>query len=55
MDKHGDDTPKFKVRDRVKVAGQLGTVVTTKDDGRVIVSFDGGQQQPIEPDKIERS
>ncbi len=54
MKKNADDTPRFEQGERVKVAQQEGTVQATLSDGRVDVKFDGGQQQPIEPDKIER-
>lgn len=55
MLKHGDRTPTFGTKERVKVAGQSGEVERTLEDGRVVVHFDNGQKQPIEPDKIQRS
>lgn len=54
MKKHGDNTPTFEDKERVKVAGQPGTVDRTLEDGRVVVNFDNGQKQPIEPDKVTR-
>lgn len=54
MTKHGDNTPAFNDAERVKVAGQAGKVERTLEDGRVVVQFDNGQKQPIEPDKVHR-
>jgi hypothetical protein len=54
MIKHSDSTPAFEPQERVKVAGQHGAVEKTLEDGRVVVQFDNGQKQPIEPDKITR-
>lgn len=54
MKKDADNTPKFGPGIRVKVAGQDGTTEDTLRDGRVVVQFDKGAKQPIEPDKIER-
>lgn len=55
MKKHSDNTPTFSDKERVKVAQQTGTVESTLDDGRVMVKFDNGERQPIEPDKVERT
>lgn len=54
MKKDADNTPKFGPGIRVKVAGKDGTTEDTMHDGRVVVQFDKGEKQPIEPDKIER-
>lgn len=54
MIKHSDSTPVFEPKERVKVAGQNGAVEKTLEDGRVLVQFDNGQKQPIEPDKVQR-
>jgi len=54
MKKHSDSTPIFEPKERVKVAGQNGKVERTLEDGRVVVQFDNGQKQPIEPDKLSR-
>lgn len=53
MKKHSDNTPTFADSTRVKVAQQSGIVERTLDDGRVMVKFDNGARQPIEPDKVE--
>lgn len=54
MKKNADNTPKFGPGIRVKVAGQTGVTEDTQSDGRVVVQFDKGARQLIEPDKIER-
>lgn len=54
MEKNSDNTPMFDENVRVKVAGQPGKVERTLSDGRVVVQFDNGQKQPIEPDKVTR-
>jgi hypothetical protein len=54
MKKHSDNTPAFEPKSRVKVAHQPGSVERTLEDGRVVVQFDNGQKQPIEPDKIRQ-
>ncbi len=52
MQKNADNTPRYGKGARVKVAGQCGTVERTLEDGRVVVQFDAGQREPIEPDKV---
>ena len=54
MKKHSDNTPSFEPKSRVKVASPPGSVERTLEDGRVVVQFDNGQKQPIEPDKIHQ-
>lgn len=54
MKKNADNTPSFENGQRVKVAQQEGRVERTLDDGRVMVQFDNGARQPIEPDKATK-
>lgn len=54
MLKNSDNTPRYEEGSRVKVAGQHGTVDRILEDGRVVVDFDNGQRQAIEPDKVKQ-
>jgi hypothetical protein len=54
MKKHSDATPMFHADERVKVAHQEGSVVRTLEDGRILVEFDNGTRQPVDPDKVSK-
>jgi len=55
MKKHSDATPTFDRGERVKVAQQDGKVERTLEDGRVLIAFDNGTRQPVDPDKVSKS
>jgi hypothetical protein len=54
MKKNADNTPTFEDGQKVKVAQQEGRVERTLEDGRLVVRFDNGARQPIEPDKATK-